>query len=161
MVIVEGAQLFRPGSDDEPLPAPSHENLYNDTYSADIRLYFPPLPNTPKRNAYIPETRGGVFLSPPPCRHAVCEASRSVRSNTCRLAQEENQEIRRLGLDRAPLGDEEAEPERRLTYDHGEAFGGNSSPFRAENYEALVGYLTEIGARASGGGLERCACVVA
>ena len=48
--------------------------------------------------------------------------------------------------ERRRLKDEdEVQRGRRLTYDHGEAFSGNSSPFRSGNYEALVGYLTEIG----------------
>lgn len=41
--------------------------------------------------------------------------------------------------------EDEVQRGRRLTYDHGEAFSGSSSPFRSGNYEALVGYLTEIG----------------
>ncbi|CAM9929805.1 unnamed protein product [Ascophyllum nodosum] len=58
----------------------------------------------------------------------------------------ENEEIARVDADKMRLGEEEAERARRLTYDHGEAFGGDSSPFRAENYEALVDFVTEIGA---------------
>lgn len=59
--------------------------------------------------------------------------------------QVENNELIRLDDDKIKLGDEEAERGRRLTYDHGQAFGGDSSPYRAENYEALVDYLTDIG----------------
>ncbi|CAM9874800.1 unnamed protein product [Scytosiphon promiscuus] len=44
------------------------------------------------------------------------------------------------------VSESEFELRRRLTYDHGEAFGGNSSPFRSDNYEALVAYATEMGA---------------
>eukprot|EP00752_Nemacystus_decipiens_P014568 g12974.t1 len=63
--------------------------------------------------------------------------------------QLENDEILRVDAERRRLQDEnEVQRGRRLTYDHGEAFSGNSSPFRSGNYEALVGYLTEIGALA-------------
>lgn len=69
----------------------------------------------------------------------------------------ENEEVIRLDNDRlrrareAGPGYDEAErgggggSRRRLTYDHGQAFGGDSSPLRSDNYETLVGYLTEIG----------------
>lgn len=60
----------------------------------------------------------------------------------------ENDEIIRMDSERRRLKDEDEEEVqrgRRLTYDHGQAFGGDSSPFRVGNYEALVGYLTEIG----------------
>ncbi|CAM9933718.1 unnamed protein product, partial [Ectocarpus sp. 13 AM-2016] len=68
----------------------------------------------------------------------------------------ENNEIVRLDNDRrrrareAGPGYDEVEQgggggsRRRLTYDHGQAFGGDSSPLRSDNYETLVGYLTEI-----------------
>lgn len=59
--------------------------------------------------------------------------------------QSENEEIERFDNDRQEVGYEEAERGRRLTYDHGESFGGDSSPFRAENYEALLNYVTEMG----------------
>ncbi|CAN0452493.1 unnamed protein product, partial [Ectocarpus sp. 12 AP-2014] len=70
----------------------------------------------------------------------------------------ENDEIFRLDNDRrrrareAGPGYDEVEQgggggsRRRLTYDHGQAFGGDSSPLRSDNYETLVGYLTEIAA---------------
>eukprot|EP00904_Undaria_pinnatifida_P005975 jgi/Undpi1/2507/HiC_scaffold_13.g05886.m1 len=60
----------------------------------------------------------------------------------------ENEELLRVDADRANLGDERAERGRKLTYDHGASFGGSSSPFRAENYDALLDYVTEIGALA-------------
>eukprot|EP00903_Cladosiphon_okamuranus_P018961 g17438.t1 len=63
--------------------------------------------------------------------------------------QLENDEILRVDEERRRLRNEdEVQRGRRLTYDHGEAFSGSSSPFRSGNYEALVGYLTEIGALA-------------